>query len=117
MQNYLSFGGFVVASSGCSCPRWSESFRREINELFPEIGLSEIPASHPIFSTVYAIEKLPSRVSLQGLEIDGRVVLVFSPDGLNDTKEAKGRCCCCGGSEIRNARQINVNLLVYALTH
>jgi len=117
LRSYLNFGGFVVASAGCSCPRWGESFRQEIAAVFPEIELREIPPSHPVFSTVYQIEKLPSRVSLQGLEIDGRIVLVFSPDGLNDTKEAVGRCCCCGGSEIKNARQINVNLLVYALTH
>jgi hypothetical protein len=117
LRSYLNFGGFVVASAGCSCPRWGQSFRQEIAAVFPEVEMREIPPSHPLFSTVYPIEKLPSRVSLQGLEIDGRIVLVFSPDGLNDTKEAVGRCCCCGGSEIKNARQINVNLLVYALTH
>ncbi|MEK6238367.1 MAG: hypothetical protein N2C14_26925 [Planctomycetales bacterium] len=44
-------------------------------------------------------------------------MLIFSPDGLNDTGKVGGNCCCCGGNEILNARQINVNLLAYALTH
>ena len=51
------------------------------------------------------------------LEIDGKIVLIFSKDGLNDTGKVGGNCCCCGGNEIKNARQINVNLLAYTLTH
>ena len=57
------------------------------------------------------------KADLEGLTIDGRVVMVYSADGLNDTANAGGNCCCCGGNEVLNARQVNVNLLVYAVTH
>ena len=43
--------------------------------------------------------------------------MVFTSDGLNDTGNAGANCCCCGANEIRNAKQVNVNLLAYALTH
>jgi hypothetical protein len=58
--------------------------------------------------------KLPD---LYGLELDGRIVLIWSPDGLNDTANAGPNCCCCGGNEVKAAKMINVNLLSYALTH
>jgi Domain of unknown function (DUF4159) len=122
LRNYLVGGGFLVASAGCSSPEWSSSFRREIRQTFPDLKLARLDLSHPIFHTVYDINRLDLTKSrgqsgLEGLTIDGKIVLVFSADGLNDTHHAGGNCCCCGGNEIRNSRQINVNLLAYALTH
>lgn len=122
LRNYLTNGGFIVASSGCSSPEWIDSCRRELSATFPELRLNRIDFTHPLFHTVNNITRLECRQEkntvLEGLEIDGRIVLVFSADGLNDTANAGSKsCCCCGGNEIRNARQINVNLLAYALTH
>jgi len=51
------------------------------------------------------------------LEADGALRIVFAPLGLNDTSNAGGGCCCCGGNEVRNAKLINANILVYALTN
>jgi hypothetical protein len=122
LRNYLVSGGFLVASAGCSSPEWASSFRREIRKTFPDLKLARLDLSHPIFHTVYDIDQLDltksrGQTGLEGLSIDGKIVLIFSADGLNDTHHAGGNCCCCGGNEIRNARQINVNLLAYALTH
>ncbi len=121
MRSYLENGGFIIASAGCSSSDWQESFRRAIREVFPEIGLQTIDQSHPVFHTVYEIDELKCKgthsAHLEGLEIDGKIVLIFSPDGLNDTGKVGGKCCCCGGNEIKNARQVNVNLLAYTLTH
>ena len=121
MRNYLTSGGFVVASAGCSSQTWAKSFKGEVARIFPELKLKKIEMSHPLFHTVYDIDRLNLKRSgeaeLHGLEIDGKIVLIFSEDGLNDTAKAGGNCCCCGGDEIRNARQINVNLLAYTLTH
>ena len=47
----------------------------------------------------------------------GKIVLIYSQEGLNDTANAGGGCCCCGGNEIRNSQEINVNVFTYALTH
>jgi hypothetical protein len=122
LRNYLSNGGFIVASAGCSSRPWTSSFRSEMSAIFPELKLSPLDATHPVFHTVYDIDRLDCKKSageahLEGLEIDGKIVLIFSSDGLNDTSKAGGNCCCCGGNEITNSRQVNVNLLAYALTH
>lgn len=121
LRHYLLNGGFIVASAGCSSAQWSASFRKEIKNVFPDVELTDIPLSHPIFHSVYDIDRLDTShnktARLQGLEIDGKIVLVFSSDGLNDTANAGGKCCCCGGDEIRNAQKININIIAYALTH
>lgn len=121
MRNYLENGGFIIASAGCSSDEWKESFRQEIGRVFADVPLKTLDAAHPVFHSVYEIQELRCKGShkahLEGLEIDGKVVLIFSPDGLNDTGKAGPRCCCCGGNEIQNSRQMNVNLLAYTLTH
>ncbi|MCA9429391.1 MAG: hypothetical protein KC940_02670, partial [Candidatus Omnitrophica bacterium] len=53
---------------------------------------------------------------LEGLEIDGRIVMIYSPEGLNDTSNVQG-CCCCGGNEVKNSQEVNVNVITYSLTH
>ena len=50
---------------------------------------------------------------LEGLVINGRLVLVYSKEGLNDVANAKG-CCCCGGNELLNPALVNVNVFTYA---
>lgn len=121
MRDYLQAGGFIIASAGCSSEPWKQSFLREIGLVFPELSLTTLDFRHPVFHTVYEVDELKCkgshRAHLEGLEIDGKIVLIFSPDGLNDTSKAGGNCCCCGGNEIKNARQMNVNLLAYTLTH
>lgn len=117
LKTYLSQGGFLLASAGCSNEEWDESFRKEIKEIFPERELSNIDISHPLFSTVFPIRRLETKgedAHLEGMEISGKIVLIYSADGLNDTGTMHG-CCCCGGNEIKNSQEVNVNILTYAL--
>lgn len=117
LRQYLSQGGFLLVSPGCSDPKWDKSFRQEMKICFPQNSLKTIPMTHPIFSMVNQIDKLKDSsgksANLEGLEIDGRLVMVYSKEGLNDVANAAG-CCCCGGSEIRDAAAINVNVFTYA---
>jgi hypothetical protein len=130
LKSYLMRGGFLLASAGCSSQEWDRSFRQEIRRIFPDKRLTKIKMSHPLFHTVFDIRTITLKkggtTQLEGLEIDGKIVLIYSPEGLNDTatagqkgkKGSKGsRCCCCGGNEIKNSRMINVNIFTYALTH
>ncbi len=123
LEAYLTSGGFLVASAGCSSTAWNAAFERELTAMFPDVALTTLAAEHPVFHSVYDISesrykrgetRLPE---LRGLELDGRIVLIFSPDGLNDTANAGPECCCCGGNEVKSAKEINVNLLAYAVTH
>lgn len=121
LRAYFMGGGFLLASAGCSSREWDTAFRREMKGLMPEHPIQAIAQDHALFRTVYAIEKLDlakssGTASLEGIEVNGKFVLVYSRHGLNDTHNATG-CCCCGGNEIRNAQEINVNIVAYALLH
>ena len=119
LRRYVERGGFLLASAGCSSPEWDRAFRREMAAVFPSHPLQAIDMSHPIFHTVYDIAELRawhgSPRPLVGVSIGGRLGVVYSQDGLNDSPHTTG-CCCCGGNELDNAIEINVNILAYALT-
>lgn len=118
LRQFIERGGFLLASAGCSSADWDRSFRREMAEVFPELSLDVLTTDHPVFQTVRVIDGLQAKHGepqpLEGLHFDGRLGVLYSQDGLNDTQHAQG-CCCCGGNEITNAIEINVNILAYAL--
>ena len=121
LRSYLFAGGFVLASAGCSNAAWEASFRREIAASVPEHRLEPVTLDHELYATIFSIASLDSKkkhedIALEVLTINGRVSLVYSPEGLNDTENAGGDCCCCGSTEIGNARYVNANILAYALT-
>jgi hypothetical protein len=120
LRKFLLQGGFLLASPGCSDPKWDQSFRQEIKVCFPEYALQKIPMTHPVFSMVNPIPRLVEKhgrpVSLEGLEINGRLALVYSADGLNDVEHASG-CCCCGGNEVQDPARVNVNIFTYAVLY
>jgi hypothetical protein len=120
LRKYLLNGGFVLSSPGCSDPQWDNALRKELKFVFPEYPLKKIPMSHPIFSIVHSIPRLTtkhgSETFVEGLEINGRLVLVYSKDGLNDVGNAKG-CCCCGGDMINESVLVNVNVFTYSVLY
>jgi hypothetical protein len=75
---------------------------------------------HPVFHTIYDIATLKAKHGdpkpLEGVSLGGRLGVIYSQDGLNDTQHSQG-CCCCGGNEITNCVDINVNILAYALMY
>jgi hypothetical protein len=117
LKLYLEKGGFLLASAGCSSKEWGDSFTREMQAIFPERKLEDVPLTHSIFRTIFDIPRLDTKAEdakLFGLTIGGKIVVIYSPDGLNDTATMHG-CCCCGGNEIKNSQKVNANILVYAL--
>jgi hypothetical protein len=120
LRKYIERGGFLLSSAGCSSQDWDRSFRREMAKVFPEYPLQAIGMEHPIFHTVYEIKELQAKHGtpkpLEGVTVGGRLGVLYSQDGLNDTAHAQG-CCCCGGNELTNAIQINVNILAYSLIY
>jgi hypothetical protein len=120
LRRYLLCGGFLLASPGCSDSAWDTAFRNQLKALIPEAQLTKLPMTHPVFSTVFKIPSLSLKrggtTLVEGLEINGRLVMIYSTEGLNDAHNAKG-CCCCGGNQIRESEQVNVNILCYSLLH
>jgi Domain of unknown function (DUF4159) len=120
LRRYLERGGFLLASAGCSSRDWDRSFRREMARCFPDQPLAPLTLDHPVFHTIHEIKELTAKHGqphpLEGVSLAGRLGVLYSQDGLNDTSHAKG-CCCCGGNEINNAELVNVNILAYALVY
>jgi Domain of unknown function (DUF4159) len=120
LRQYVHGGGLLLASAGCSSREWDRSFRREMARIFPATAMQPLGLDHQVFHTVYDIKVLEAKHGkprpLDGIVQGGRLGVVYSQDGLNDTAHTHG-CCCCGGNEITNCAQINVNILAYALIY
>ena len=120
LRTFVQRGGFLLASAGCSSKEWDTSFRREMSKVFSDIKMEPLKMDHLVFHTVYDIDRLNGKNDppkpLEGIHIGSRLGVLYSQDGLNDTKHKEG-CCCCGGNEITNSEMVNVNILVYSLLH
>lgn len=123
LRKYLESGGFLLASAGCSNRDFDKAFRRELKSVFPDHNLSPLPENHLIYRTVFRITELKTKghasggkVALEGLQFANKTVMIYSPQGLNDTAHTEG-CCCCGGAEIINSMEVNVNIFAYALLY
>lgn len=121
LKRYLLNGGFLLASASCSNEPWANAFEREIKSIFGNDALKDIPADHEIFRTIFTVKDMKlshaaPESMLRGLSHNGKIVIVYSSEGLNDSSHTEG-CCCCGGNEIQNSMEINANILAYALLH
>jgi len=120
LTTFLKRGGFLLASASCSNAEFDASFRQQMQRVLPGAKLAALPTDHAMMSMLYQVDRVitvkPSEKPLLAVTIDGRVAVLYSPIGLNDSMNMGAECCCCGANEIRNARQINANALVYAVT-
>lgn len=118
LRRFIERGGFLLASAGCSSAEWNRSFRREMATIFAGRNLEPLGPDHLVFHTVSDISQLEAKQGtpkpLEGIHFGTRLGVLYSQDGLNDTSNTQG-CCCCGGNEITNAEQMNVNILIYSL--
>lgn len=122
LRNYLLSGGFLFADDNYGM---DESFRREIQRVFPDRSLVEIPWDHPIYHCFYDLPKGPPKVHehdgkpSQGFGIyEGERLMVFYTyqadigDGLEDPHVHNDP------EAVREAAvRMAVNTVVYAMTH
>ena len=50
LKTYLERGGMLFADAICSSAQFTESFRREMSEIFPAAQLQRIPPDDPLFA-------------------------------------------------------------------
>ena len=135
LQTYLKGGnrGFIFADSICSSKAFGNAFEKEIVRAVPGAELKPIPADHPIWSDRYGgwnIDKVtitkPDRnkpdgfarrtvpPQFMGIEIDGRLVVVYSPLDLSCALE-NATLSHCEGYTRQDAIKLAINVLLYRL--
>jgi len=114
LRNYMLSGGFLHADDNYGLDQY---IRREINRIFPNNDLVEVPANHPIFQKPNLFSNgLPKihehdgkRPQAFGIFIDNRLVLLYTfecdlgdgwedPEVHNDPKEVREKALKMGAN-------------------
>jgi hypothetical protein len=136
LRTFLERGGMLLADSICANSAFTESFRRELAAVFPEIPREPIPADDPIWTTAYGGFDLktvtrrdpqpagttgPLRATmrqvppeLEGIRLGGRWAVVFSPYDISCALE-KHESLECQGYTRADAARIGLNVVLYSL--
>ncbi len=128
LATYLRSGGVLIADAAAGRAGFDQAFRREIARALPKGKLETLPADHPLYkmpNKIAAVEYTPlvkaqnprlNQPSLEGIAIDGRLAVVYSPVSLSNGWEGLGFAYNRGYADA-DAIRIGVNVLAYALTH
>jgi hypothetical protein len=129
LRDYLDRGGFLFADACCGRDKFDASFRTLTTKLYPESALKRIPGDHAIIAgkpgydlsrvsyrpTLAAEQPNLKQVMLEGIEHEGRLVVVYSKYGFTCGLEDH-QCYSCRGLAPDDARRLAVNIVLYALS-
>jgi hypothetical protein len=125
----------LFADSICGAREFTDAFRAEFKQILPDNPLEPIAADHPIWQDErYGYNLTQSKVTLntpdrnapggftsqqvapqlEGIEIDGRLAVVFSPVDLSCALENASATQCRGYSR-DSAIKIGTNVILYRL--
>ncbi|HMP80192.1 MAG TPA: DUF4159 domain-containing protein [Pirellulaceae bacterium] len=133
LRQHFERDGFLLVDAICASKEFTESFRKEMQMILPESQLMPISADHPMWTAQYdgfdirsVAVRTPNRDApqgfvqqqspprLEGIEWNGRLVVVFSPLDLSCALEnAAGNQC--HGYTRQDAARIGINVLLYWL--
>ena len=136
LRQYLERGGTLLADAICASQPFATAFRREIGAAMPGHSIKRIPANDPLFTTAYGgydirhvslrdpptagnSQPIAARVrqiepQLEGINIDGRWVVIFSPFDISCALESHQGIGCRGYTQ-QDAARIGLNVLLYSL--
>ena len=124
LARYVMDGGAILGDACCGWNDFAESFRREMELIFPARPLRKLPPEEPVFSSYYKLGELTYKRGdgstfreppcLEGINFGCRAGVLFSPRDLT---------CGWDGHEhprglrvvIDEARQVGANLITYLL--
>lgn len=137
LRAYLTRGGLLFADACCGSKLFDDSFRTLVEELFPDHELKRIPVTHPLFQKAdsfgYDIDRVTRQAPattdvnaslerieregepfLEGVEIDGRLVVIYSKYDISCALE-KQASVACSGYVFDDAVKLGINIVLYAL--
>jgi hypothetical protein len=126
LRQYLLDGGTFVVHSNCGRPEFNDSFRQQINRVFPDRELAAIPTDHPIFSSFYPITSMKVRKDkdpfkeippyLETINIGTRAAVIFSPIDLSCGWDANANPIVGGILyDQADALKLGANIVTYCL--
>ena len=134
LRLYFERGGFLFANAVCASKNFEEALLKEVAAILPNAELVDVPADDPIFTGRYGgfkIETLQYRTRkeengrkttatvvegpprLKGVALDGRWVLLYSPDDVACALENVAASNCDGLTQ-KSAFRLATNVLFYA---
>jgi hypothetical protein len=133
LREYINQGGVLFSDACCGVPAFDRSFRSLMKLLFPDNPLKRIPPDHEIFKIGHELKTVKRRepdvdqvnaalqVSvrtvepfLEGIEINGRYVVVYSKYDISCALERQSSVACTGYVH-EDAVRIGVNVILYFL--
>lgn len=135
LREYIQNGGVLFSDSCCGAPQYEKSFRRLMEQLFPENKLKRIPPDHEMFTTrvgydlktvkrrepdvntpnaALSVSVKQAEPFLEGIEVNGRYVVIFSKYDISCALERQASVACTGYVH-EDAVRIGVNVVLYAL--
>jgi hypothetical protein len=80
LRSFAENGGLIFTHADGDMPAFNRSVAELSKKLFPNYPLTELPGTHPIYSTLYKIKQQPK---LAGVSNGSRLLLLHSPTDLN----------------------------------
>lgn len=133
LREYINQGGVLFSDACCGVPAYDRSFRTLMKQLFRDNPLKRIPPDHEIFKIGHDLKTVKRRepdvdqvnaalqVSvrtvepfLEGIEINGRFVVVYSKYDISCALERQASVACTGYVH-EDAVRIGVNVILYFL--
>jgi len=136
LATYLQRGGFIFADAICGNQEFAQSFRQEMQAIFPDQPLTPIPTDHDLFSDKlggYSIRSVTvrdpklrqpgqplearlrsSQPRLEGIQINQRMAVVFSPWDISCALENQPSLECRGYVK-EDALRLGANIILFGL--
>lgn len=135
LRDYLSRGAVLFADACCGSDRFDQSFRDLMKQMYPDNPLKPIPRDHELFTEAigHRIDQVQRRMQipgertaslqtrietgppvLEGIEIDGRYVVIYSRYDISCALENQASLACDGYVE-QDAMRLAINIVLYAM--
>lgn len=135
LKKHLDRGGVLFADACCGARPFDLSFRDLVKKLYPNQEFKRIPVTHEIFSekVFHDLSTVRRRVPelldpaepleiaeksvepyLEGIEIDGRYVVIYSKYDISCALERQTSAACAGYVP-EDALKIAINVVMYSL--
>ncbi|HUU69704.1 MAG TPA: DUF4159 domain-containing protein, partial [Planctomycetota bacterium] len=129
LRSYLRNGGVLLGNACCGRHAFDTAFRRELKKVFnDQQPLSEIPLDHPLFASLYKIDKVQysdwlrekqpnlNTPVIEGVAAGGQLCVIYSRYDLGNGWEGIPHPYSQGYSP-QDALRLGANAVIYSMTH